>query len=244
MANLWDHRARTFEGFNGADKYGRKPFIPWVTDEQHSDPNFEVEPRYWVRKEDITRRYEEIGLAPTDAIVAFRDVGVVWTNRRSMKACLFPPVAATHKLPIFTVPRTLVLRLLTLLNSLTFDFVVRSHMPGGGVSKWIVSQCAAPPPTQLNSDVSPIAQRLAVTSQSLATCYGMPITPWDEDQRAQDMATLDVHVARAYGLERDEYLVVLDHFGQLHRLETKELGEARTRRLCLEAWDRTEKEGS
>ena len=57
MANRWDHRARTFEGFAGKDRYGRKPHIPWVTEEQHADPDFEVEPRYWMHAKVAKRRF-------------------------------------------------------------------------------------------------------------------------------------------------------------------------------------------
>ena len=88
MAHQWDHRSRTFEGFSGRDKYGRKPHLPWVTDDQHADPTFEVEPRYWMRLTSVIERLRET--VGDDWIIAYRHVGAVWTNRRTMKACLFP----------------------------------------------------------------------------------------------------------------------------------------------------------
>jgi hypothetical protein len=243
MANLWDHRARTFEGFAGKNKYGRKPHLPWVTEEQHADPTFEVEPRYWMLAQDALKR-----LAATvrnDAVIAFRDVGAVWTNRRSMKACLFPYYPCTDKLPLFSVKPGFVFGLLAVLNSLTFDFAARSHLTGGWLKAWLVSQCPAPAPSEVGSTARRIARRLSVSSHSVAEAYGLELEAWNAGKRALAMADLDVLVARAYGISsRDEYLVVVDHFHQLHRMETKELGEPRTRRLCLEAWDQAATEGA
>jgi hypothetical protein len=37
MINRWDHRAKTYEGYVGPNRYGRAPGIPWVTEVQHAD---------------------------------------------------------------------------------------------------------------------------------------------------------------------------------------------------------------
>ena len=103
-------------------------------------------------------------------------------------------------------------------------------MSGGSLSKWIMSQCRlAPPPGALGYEVEPLAAKLSASSNVVADQYGLELCEWDQTSRALDQATLDVLVAKAYGLAHDEYVIVLDHFEQLHRLETKELGEARTR---------------
>ena len=39
---------RPTRGTAGANKYGRKPGIPETTDEQKAEPDFEIEPRYWM----------------------------------------------------------------------------------------------------------------------------------------------------------------------------------------------------
>lgn len=235
MANIWDHRRKTFEGYTGKKKYGPKPHLPEVIVEQHADPGFEIEPRYWMYQRHVIDRLA--ATAGDDALIAFRNVGAVWTNRRSAKAALFPRYPALHGLPVFSAPRDRVFGALAVLNSLSFDFVVRSHIPGANMSSWILSQCAAPPPADVPEEAAVLAQRLSVTSRSVAASYDLQITRWDEEQRAVDMARLDVLIARAYGLDLAGYTIVLDHFDQLHRMETKELGEPRTRRLCLAAWD-------
>ncbi|MCU0975780.1 MAG: N-6 DNA methylase [Steroidobacteraceae bacterium] len=74
--------------------------------------------------------------------------------------------------------------------------------------------------------------------------------PWDDARRARLRAELDAWFALAYGLDRDELRYVLDPadvmgadypsetFRVLKERELRELGEYRTRRLVLEAWDR------
>jgi hypothetical protein len=86
-------------------------------------------------------------------------------------------------------------------------------------------------------------------SNLLAT---VPRTPyrWDEAWRALLRAELDAWYARAYGLTRDELRYILDPadvhgpdfpgetFRVLKEKEQAKLGEYRTRRLVLEAWDK------
>jgi hypothetical protein len=79
-------------------------------------------------------------------------------------------------------------------------------------------------------------------------------TPWQWDplRRAVLRAELDAIYARLYGLTRDELRYVLDpadmmgsdypseSFRVLKDKEVRQLGEYRTQRLVLDAWDRME----
>ncbi len=76
-----------------------------------------------------------------------------------------------------------------------------------------------------------------------------PPFTWDEERRASIRAELDAHIARLYGLSRDELRYILDPhdvygpdfpgetFRVLKEKETRQHGEYRTKRLVLEAWD-------
>ena len=78
----------------------------------------------------------------------------------------------------------------------------------------------------------------------------LPPFPWNPERRAQLRAELDAYYARLYGLTRDELRYILDPadvlgtdypsetFRVLKNNELRELGEYRTQRLVLEAWDR------
>jgi hypothetical protein len=81
---------------------------------------------------------------------------------------------------------------------------------------------------------------------------GFPLPPfrWNMQRRALIRAELDARIAKLYNLTRDELRYILDPqdvygpdfpgetFRVLKEKEIKQLGEYRTRRLVLEAWDR------
>ena len=68
----------------------------------------------------------------------------------------------------------------------------------------------------------------------------LPIPPfrWDEERRAQIRAELDAIFAHLYGLTRDEFAYILDTFPIVRRKDEERFGEYRTKRLCLEQYDR------
>jgi hypothetical protein len=61
---------------------------------------------------------------------------------------------------------------------------------------------------------------------------------WDEERRALLRADLDGAFLHVYGLARDEAEHVLDSFTVVRKYEERDLGEYRTKRLVLEAYDR------
>ncbi|MCV7278848.1 hypothetical protein H7J88_04205 [Mycolicibacterium flavescens] len=236
MANRWDHRARTYEGFTGKDRYGRKPHIPWVTDEQHCDPQFEVEPRYWMHEAVATDRCAAL-IGDDHVAMGLRDIGAVWTNRRTLRVAIMEPLPATHTLPVLVVPMGRVTAAAALLNSMTLDFLVRVHMPGGHVTTPVLTQCAAPAPCEIPKQAADLAARLSLTSTRLAETVGLPLYPWEPEQRDTLDAQCDALIAKAYGLSTADYEIVLDHFKLLGKIETRTLGEYRSKRLRLEAFE-------
>jgi len=236
MINRWDHRAKTFEGYSGPNKYGRAPGIPESTSAQHGDSAFEVEPRYWMLEATANDRIQ--ATVGDRAMVAYRDVTSTWRNSRSVKACLLFPTPATHNLPILTVSKHYVLAFVALINSTIFDFLARVHVPGAHLSPWVISQCAAPPPSSIDCECAALAGVLSSTSGKLANAYDLELYPWDEESRPSIEAECDARIARSYGLVREEYEQLFGHFVVMSRVEIAKFGEYRTKRLCLEAYDR------
>lgn len=236
MANRWDHRARTFEGFAGEDIYGRKPGIPTVTTEQHSDPNFELTPRYWMRRSDWEKRLHEVA-GPDDVLLSMRAMAYPPTNRRTSMPAVARRLPALHGLVFLIVDRPQALALCALLASQTFDFLLRLHMSNANVTASALSQCSVPARSQIGPEIETLAARLAVTSKLQAEESGLALHEWDPSRRDSLDSRLDAYTARAYGLSRSEYELVLDHFDLLARKETAMLGEYRSKRLRLEAFE-------
>jgi hypothetical protein len=141
---------------------------------------------------------------------------------------------------------------------LTFDFIARQKLGGTHLTVETLKQLPVLPPAVYSAaDLAFIVPRileLTYTSRSMAPFardlgYGGPPYAWDEDRRAQSRAELDAWYARAYELTRDELRYVLDPadvkgpeypsetFRVLKKNEIARLGEYRTARLVLAAYD-------
>jgi hypothetical protein len=237
LANRYDHRAKTYEGYRGENKYGKKPSVPESADEQKVNPSFEMEPRYWMLKERAINRYiERIG---NRIAVGFRNVGAPWTNNRTLKAAVIPKYAATDGMPIIGVGINNVFEFIALWNSTVVDFLVRGHMPGGNAKLlWVLSQIPAPRPGRLDPLVSDHAAKLSLTSHSVATMFGREPHKWDRTERSAMDLEIDALVAHAYGLTRAQYEVVLDSFEVLARLQIGEHGRYKFKEDCLATYER------
>lgn len=241
MANRYDHRARTYEGYAGENKYGRKPNIPWTTDQQKADPSFEVEPRYWILAEHAEERLA--GTVGEKVMIGIRNVGAPWTNQRSARGALLPRRTATDQLPVIAIVFDQALEFLAVWNSCPFDFLVRGHMPGGRAALlWMLSQVAAPPPG-LDPRIADAAERLSLTSHSVATLFGREPYPWDPAERYELEVLVDALVAHAYELTRERYEIVLDSFEVMEREQKRQHGHYRFKADCLRAYDRIARGG-
>lgn len=237
LANRYNHRAKTYAGYKGDNKYGMKPHLPQPGDAELANPSFEIEPRYWMRRREVEDRLAKFG--NQDVLLAFRDVGAVWTNRRSAKGALVPLYPATHKLPVFFISPAKAFEFIGVFNSTPFDFLVRGHLPGGSVALvWMLSQIPAPLPATLDPRVAEHAAKLSLTSNSVARLFNREPHPWNPEERYALDVEIDALVAHAYGLTRAQYEVVLDSFEVLARLEIAKHGRYRFKEDCLAAYVR------
>lgn len=133
------------------------------------------------------------------------------------------------------------------MNTIVVDFALRQKVGGANVSFFIMKQLPVLPPETYTPDlldlIVPRVLELTYTAHDLAPfardCgYHGPPFAWDEDRRAGLRAELDGIYAHLYGLDRDDFAYILDQFPIVRRNDEKAHGEFRTRRLCLDAWDR------
>ncbi|MCB9495962.1 MAG: N-6 DNA methylase [Fibrobacteria bacterium] len=199
-------------------------------------------------------------------LMGFRDIARS-TDERTVIANVLPCVAVGNNLPLMQFDGILEYDLkrfaclLANLDALVFDFVARHKVGGVHLNFFLVKQLPVFPPSDYTpADLDFIVERvleLTYTSWDLQSWakdlgyHGEPF-PYYPDRRAVLRAELDARYARLYGLTRDELRYILDPadvmgpdypsetFRVLKERELRELGEYRTRRLVLEAWDREE----
>ncbi len=148
------------------------------------------------------------------------------------------------------------------MNSLPFDWAVRSSIGGTSMSIFIVKQLPVLPPKQYLENcvadlkyvelIVPRVLNLTYTSDDLAGFaidlgFEGPPFSWDEDFRHALRCELDAIFTRMYGLNRAELEWILDasppssSFFALKRREMRDFGEYRTKFCVLQAFDMLER---
>lgn len=266
MAFYFDHRYGDFSAAEEKDDADYRE-IPRPSADQLRDPKFEVTPRYWVPKDELDTR---LASKAWDAGWLFAHRGLTnATNERTFVTFVLPRSAIGNSIPAWLFDRSLGRRKIAALSantaSLTCDFAARQKIGGTNLNFFYLEQFPILPPDFYTEPrlafVVPKVLELTYTSHSLAPFardlgHDGPPFAWDEDRRAMLRADLDAFYARAYGLTRDELCYILDPadvkgadypsetFRVLKEREVRQLGEYRTRRLVLEAWDRMEADGT
>jgi hypothetical protein len=246
-AKMFHHFDNRFASFAGEVSAANK-----------ADPTYEIEPRYWVSRNEVEKRLRSVGW-DRGWLLAWRDITNV-TNERTIISTVLPRTAVAHTGPLYfpTSDAFMACALVANLSCLTVDFVARQKVGGTHLTLGYLWQFPILPPRAYDYDqldfIVPRVRELIYTSHSMAPFardlgYKGPPFAWDEDRRAQLRAELDAWYALAYGLTRDELRYVLDPkdvmgedspsetFRVLQNNEIKKYGEFRTQRLVLSAYD-------
>ncbi len=194
-------------------------------------------------------------------LMGWRDITNA-TNERTVIASVLPLAGVGNQMPLMIFPefenKAIFALLLANLSSLVFDFVARHKTGGTHMNYFIFKQLPVLPPDRYTeADLAYIVPRvleLTYTAHDLAGWahalgHDGPPFPFAPERRAHLRAELDAYYARLYGLTRDELRYILDPaavlgddypsetFRVLKNKELRDLGEYRTQRLVLAAWD-------
>ena len=244
---IWhfDHRANSVR-FNPENTHN--PYLSEeVTEEQHADPNYLPQSRYWVPSKLVDK---ELGYG-RGFVLAFRDITNP-TNKRTMVASLIPPVGAGNKVGLM-YPCDLeagvnaATHLVANFNSISFDYVVRQKVQGTAMNWFIVEQLPVIAPEDYDRRFGDTTARELVRDHVLRLTYtahdmepfardlgydGPPFI-WDAEERRHLRARLDALYFHLYGLDRDDADYVLGKFPIVRRRDEKEFKSYRTRDLVL-----------
>lgn len=242
----FDHRYGTYE--NQTVKQANKGVLPRVTYEQHSDPEYQIQPRYWI--DGSLTEAALSGAASHNWFFAWRDLG---PSERSLVGTIVPRTAAGHKAPFMICdhpPEDRVL-LATVLSSLVTDYGVRQKT--NAMTFFVMEQAAVLSRSSLGEDLDwlggsagdwllPRAFELFYTNNELAAlCKDLgrdhPPFIWDTERRSLVQAEIDAAMLHLYDLDREQAVWVLDSFTVLRKYEERDRGEFRTKRLVLNAYD-------
>lgn len=251
MLSHYDHRFSTYHDATQAQL--NKGTLPRLSEEQHDDPDLEPLARYWVPRAEVTKAVGNKW--DRDWFLGWRDITTA-SNQRTFVPSAIPYSAVGARFGLAFPSRTTDAPLLhAVWSSIVFDFIARQKMSGAAMAIFIVKQLACPSPSDFSLPAPwsseqtlaewlwPSVLELSYTSwrlQPYAQELGDSGSPfhWISDRRAKLRADLDGAFLHVYGLTRAEAEHVLDSFFVVRKYEERDLGEYRTRRLVLEAYDR------
>lgn len=153
---IYDHRFSSFEGIAKDIRFGRKPETHSPTIEQKANPNYFIEPRYWIL-EDVANERLRFVVGDAGYYCGARRVTNVISNARTVMACIMPLYPANDMIVSLTLDgsnsdRAVRYALFTaLLNSIEFDFVARLKV-AENLLKGVLFELPIPSPKLLATD--------------------------------------------------------------------------------------------
>ncbi len=169
MFHQFDHRWGTYKD-SGSTRD--------LNDEEKSDLNFQVQPRYWVSRNEVENKLAEKW--DKEWLLGFRDI-CRSTDERTAIFSLLPKVAVGNNAPIILINiknTQFISCLLANFCSLIFDYVARHKVGGTHMNFFIVKQLPIlPPESYTEKDIEFITPRV------LELVY----TAWDMQPFAEDI---------------------------------------------------------
>lgn len=245
---LWhfDHRYGTYAG--QTQKQANKGVLPHVDDAAHDDPEYRIQPRYWVQADKTLAVLGDDG--HREWCFAWRDVG---PTERTFVGSIIPRIALGHTTPMLTstYEPLSVAALVALLSSFVVDYDARQK--SNRMTLFVIDQLAILPPATIMKHrpwlgklvrdwLADRVLELSYTSMELAPLardMGCQLPPfrWLPERRALLQAEIDAAVLHLYGLTRSQSDWLLNSFTVLRKYEERDHGEFRTKRVILEIYD-------
>ena len=243
MIHQYDHRFATYTSTGD---------IRDATTEEHQDPEFEPQPRYWVEATEANARLERRRADGTlewrwdePWLLGFRDIARS-TDERTAIFSFMPRTAVGNNLPLcllsgVDLPQAMAFAAAA--SSFAFDFVARQSVGGTHMNFFIVKQLPVPPPDAFtDADIAfirPRIEELAATSGRMREALGAEAAyAWDPERRWRLRVEMDAFFFHKYGLTRDDVAYVMNTFPIVKRRDMAEHGNYRTRDAILAAFDR------
>ena len=255
MLSHWNNRHATYE--NATEAQLNKGTLPRLASGQLDNPDADVLPRYWVDEHAVLDATPEWW--DRTWLFGWRDIARASDSRTFVPTAL-PFSAVGHPFPLAIPMQPAHAPLLQAVwSSLVFDYIARQKLSGTHMTYGVVKQLPSPTPVTFDETVPwsdatlaefvrPRVLELTYTSHRMAgyardvlalpasAPVGDPFRWWPE-RRAQLTAEIDAAMLHVYGLSRAEAEHVLDSFFVVCKNEERDLGEYRTRRLVLAAYD-------
>lgn len=252
MVQAYDHRAASV--VVEPDNWMRQGQTAKTSLVSHQNPEFTVEPRWWISQDDVD---EVLGERQDETVLCLKDV-TSSTNERTMIAAFIPRAGVVNSAPLVLLDEAIDTRapccLLANFNSFALDYIARQKVGGLHLNFFIVEQLPVFPPDKyeercpwnqrqtLERWISDRVLKLTCTANDMlplakAAGFKEGVHKWKEEERAELMAELDAAYFHLYELSRDDAEYVLSTFSGMRDGEGG-LGFPAPSQLILNNYDR------
>ena len=221
---------------------------------QHQNPEYVVEPRWWVESGEVSRTLQE---PESKCLLSFRDITRA-TDSRTALASFIPFSGVLNTAPIILTPSVsprLQCCLLANFNAFVHDYVVRQKISHLHLNFFIVEQfpifgpefykgkCRWGRRTTLEKWISDRVLKLTCTSNDMiplavAAGFDPTVHPWKPEERADLMTQLDAAYFLLYGIERADVEYILSTFQGVAKEDEGMFGGSGTLDRILKHYDR------
>ena len=232
MVQMFDHRAASV--VVDKSKWMRQGQTDQTSLVQHQNPEFTIEPRWWVNESNVQR---VLGDRDTTRIIAFKNVTSP-TNQRTMIAAFIPYSGVVHSAPLIFTGSDISVRLtaclLGNLNAFAYDYICRQKIGGVNLSYFIINQiptfhpdfykqkCPWNKKQTLEKWISDRVLKLTCTSNdmiSLAKAASLKplVHKWNPEERLDLQAQFDAAFFILYGIKQDDVEYILSTFSGIRK---------------------------
>jgi hypothetical protein len=246
MIDLYNHRSASVVTTDNVMRPGQPIESSY---DQLIDEKYSTMPQYWISTSELE------GL-PDEGSVVIKSITSP-TNARTVIASAVPQSGVANSLVLLeatNAPTKYKYVLLSVLNSMVFDYTARQKVGGVTLNFFLLRQFPCPEmdifmrPSKFTAG-QPLASwllnrvlKLTYTSENLSKFalkldYSGPPFRWDESWRSELRAEIDAAIFHLYDLDREDVDYILDTFPIVERKDLSEFGEYRTKRMILEKYD-------
>lgn len=235
---IYDGKYSTYEGLSEEEKYGSKSNAIAIPEEKKQDPHYIPESRYFIEKrkwEDLSKNYK------SGYSLMWRSLTSA-SNRRTCIASILPHMPASQSVQFLQLEdnKSLAL-LLSLYNSIVFDYMVRLKLNGIDLTQKIIKQIAVPSMDRYEKYLNfqeveaklsdHILARVGILLQDdvrlVSFCNDIypegysRITDLEKLPRKQVIAELDILISKLYNIDNETLSVIIDSFPKFYTSDEK-----------------------
>ncbi|MBN2181991.1 MAG: N-6 DNA methylase [Sedimentisphaerales bacterium] len=252
MIQMFDHRAAGV--IVDKAKWMRQGQTDETSIVQHQNPEFNVEPRWWVNETYVKR---VLGNRDTTKIIAFKNVTSP-TNQRTMIAAFIPYSGVVHSSPLIFTGSDINAKLTTCflgnINAFAYDYICRQKIGGINLSYFIIGQiptlhpkfykqkCPWNKKQTLEKWISERVLKLTCTSNDMiplaeAAGFKHRVYKWDPVERLDLQAQLDAAFFLLYEIKQPDVEYILSTFSGVSKESESLLDSSSTLNRILEHYD-------